>query len=121
MRSSSPSRSPHRPRLLPINATTDQSFSSHPLSITFVHSRARRLAAYIQSAPDRAAAQAQQAQTKLDALNAEIARLDGATSQKRRLDDHEFVEESKEIVEGVRDAVKEGELRERGSARSWGE
>lgn len=78
-----------------------------------------RLAAYIQSAPDRATAAAQAAQAKLDALNLEIARLDGATSSKRRLDDNEFVEESRELVEGVRDAVKEGEFAavERGMTR----
>lgn len=53
---------------------------------------------------------------KLEALNLEIARLgggadgEGASGSKRRLDDSAFVEESREIVEGVRDAVKEGEF-----------
>ncbi|KAK4694574.1 replication stress response regulator SDE2, partial [Phenoliferia sp. Uapishka_3] len=66
---------------------------------------AQKLAAYISAEPDRKAAAAQQAQAKLDELNQEIARLDNTS--KRRLDDHEFVEESRDIVEGVKDAVKE--------------
>lgn len=69
-----------------------------------------RLAAYIKSEPDRKAAAATAAQERLDALNQEIARLDGQTGAKRRLEDTEYIEESREIVEGVRDAVKEGEL-----------
>lgn len=64
------------------------------------------MAAYISAEPDRKASAAQAAQAKLDALNIEIARLDNTS--KRRLDDHEFVEESRDIVEGVKDAVKEG-------------
>lgn len=70
--------------------------------------RSTRLAAYIKSEPDRKAAAATAAQERLDALNQEIARLDGETGSKRRLEDTEYIEESREIVEGVRDAVKEG-------------
>lgn len=68
-----------------------------------------RLAASIAAEPDRKAAAALATQAKLDALNLEIARLDTASHGKRRLDDHEFVEASKDIVDGVRDAVKEGQ------------
>ncbi|KAM0753800.1 hypothetical protein T439DRAFT_377941 [Meredithblackwellia eburnea MCA 4105] len=80
---------------------------------------AKKLAAYISSAPDRAAAQAQAAQEKLATLNAEIERLDAAASgsNKRRLDDHKYVEESKGIVEGVRDAVKEAMKAKRKKAK----
>ncbi|KAK4051545.1 hypothetical protein OIV83_002685 [Microbotryomycetes sp. JL201] len=74
---------------------------------------AQKLAEYIQSAPVREQAQKAQAQAKLDALNAEIQRLSGEGGQKRRLEDNEYIEQSKEIVEGVKDAVKLAMLKKR--------
>lgn len=83
------------------------------------------MAAYIESQPLRAAHLQQEAQAKLDALNLEIQRLStgqssleaasgsasGMGGNKRQiLEDNEYVRESKEIVEGVRDAVKEGKM-----------
>lgn len=74
---------------------------------------AQKLAEYIQTAPQREAAQKAQAQAKLEALNLEIQKLSGEGSQKRRLDDNEYIEQSKEIVEGVKDAVKLAMLKKR--------
>ncbi|KAL8293180.1 hypothetical protein RQP46_000874 [Phenoliferia psychrophenolica] len=76
---------------------------------------AQKLAAYISAEPDRKASAALAAQEKLNALNLEIARLDNTS--KRRLDDHEFVEESRDIVEGVKDAVKEAMMKKRKKAK----
>ncbi|KAK4056365.1 hypothetical protein OIO90_002508 [Microbotryomycetes sp. JL221] len=74
---------------------------------------AQKLAEYIQSAPQREQAQKAQAQAKLDALNEEIKKLSGESSQKRRLDDNDYIEQSREIVEGVKDAVKLAMLKKR--------
>ncbi|SCZ98348.1 BZ3500_MvSof-1268-A1-R1_Chr3-2g06312 [Microbotryum saponariae] len=106
---------------------------------------ATKLAEYIQAAPDRLAQQKKEAQAKLDALNAEIARLDkgihskpstsasasssssasasasgsglkggGMTAgQKRKMEESKFVKESKELNEGVRDAVKLAMMKKR--------
>ncbi|SCV74606.1 BQ2448_7635 [Microbotryum intermedium] len=100
---------------------------------------ATKLAEYIKAAPDRLAQQKKEAQAKLDALNAEIARLDkgihskptasgsGSTSssrsnsngggvsagQKRRLEESKFLNESKQLNEGVRDAVKSALMKKR--------
>ncbi|SGY85004.1 BQ5605_C009g05733 [Microbotryum silenes-dioicae] len=104
---------------------------------------ATKLAEYIQAAPDRLAQQKKEAQAKLDALNAEIERLDkgihskpstsasssasasgsgsgsgsnggGMTAgQKRKLEESKFVKESKELNEGVRDAVKLAMMKKR--------
>lgn len=74
------------------------------------------MADYISATPDRLAASKKETQDKLDLLNLEISRLDneangtGNGGSKRRFEDSAFVEQSKEIVEGVRDAVKEGGL-----------
>lgn len=97
--------------------------------------RLYRLAKLLESEPDRLAAAALAKQHKLDELNAEIKRLErqagvdaaqsgtveasgsgsapsnasgGGGGNKRKLDAH-YVEESREIVSGVKDAVKAGE------------
>lgn len=73
-----------------------------------------RLATYIQAAPLRESAARAVAQAKLEELNEEIRKLDananGGGGVKRRLEDSKFVEESREMVEGVKDAVREGEF-----------
>ena len=80
----------------------------------------RRLAAYLEAEPDRQAAASKATQAKLDELNAEIARLDAVSSGaggKRRLDDNAYVEQSRALVEGVKDAVKEAMLAKRKKAK----
>ena len=94
------------------------------------NSDAHRLADWIANEPDRQKLAAERAQARLESLNEEIRRLDAQVSgasgseasgsgsgtgtaaqgpgAKRRLEDAEYVEKSREIVEGVRDAVKEG-------------
>ena len=92
----------------------------------------RRLAKLLESEPDRQAAAAKQAEAKLEQLNNEIKQLEraagvessssgpvasgsgeasgsaGGSGTKRRLDDTKYVEESREIVSGVKDAVRAG-------------
>lgn len=97
---------------------------------------AERLAKYLEGETDRKAAKAKAAAEKLEKLKAEIKRLDenlagesaassggaggatGASTSKRKLDDHEFVEQSREMVENVRDAVKEAMMRKRKKAKT---
>ncbi|KAI5479508.1 hypothetical protein MNV49_003450 [Pseudohyphozyma bogoriensis] len=78
-----------------------------------------RLAAYLSSATDREAAATKAAQEKLAALEAEIVKLGGGEDggNKRKLDDHKFVEESREMVEGVKDAVKLAMLKKKKKAK----
>ncbi|BGP28016.1 hypothetical protein Rt10032_c14g5352 [Rhodotorula toruloides] len=100
---------------------------------------AQKLAKLLESEPDRLAAAALAKQQKLDELNAEIKRLEqqagidavqsgaveasgsgsapstsgaGGGGNKRKLDAH-YVEESREIVSGVKDAVKAAMLKKR--------
>lgn len=70
-----------------------------------------RLAEFIENAPVREAAAIKKSQDRLNELNEEIKMLDGGgeAGNKRRLEDNDFIEESRELVEGVRDAVKDGE------------
>lgn len=70
-----------------------------------------RIATYIETEPLRQQALKAASALKFETLNSEIARLDGGESSgnvKRKLEDNTYVEESREIVTGVRDAVKEG-------------
>lgn len=102
---------------------------------------AQRLAKLLESEPDRQAAAAKAAEAKLEALNNEIKQLEraagvpsstpvasgsGSTTAdssaatgggtKRRLDDSKYVEESREIVSGVKDAVKAAMMKKRKKA-----
>ncbi|GAA6059691.1 hypothetical protein JCM10212_000078 [Sporobolomyces blumeae] len=103
---------------------------------------AQRLAKVLESEPDRQAAAAKAAQAKLDALNAQIKQLERAAGvegkssagpvasgsgsgpsastsnansggTKRRLEDSKYVEESREIVSSVKDAVRAAMLKKR--------
>ncbi|BGP35793.1 hypothetical protein JCM10296v2_007645 [Rhodotorula toruloides] len=105
---------------------------------------AQKLAKLLESEPDRLAAAALAKQRKLDELNAEIKRLErqagvdaaqsgaveasgsgtapstsggGGGGNKRKLDAH-YVEESREIVSGVKDAVKAAMLKKRKKAKA---
>lgn len=96
---------------------------------------AKKLADYVASAPEREAAKREEAKARLAKLQDEIQRIDAAandgtaptpagssdgkalagaeasTSQvgvKRRLDDQKFVEESREMVDNVKNAVAAG-------------
>lgn len=96
---------------------------------------AKKLADYIASAPEREAAKREEAKARLAKLQDEIKKMDGgntasgsdskapaaagaeastssssAVGVKRRLDDQKFVEESREMVDNVKNAVAAGEL-----------
>ncbi|GAA5902231.1 uncharacterized protein JCM6883_001337 [Sporobolomyces salmoneus] len=101
---------------------------------------AQRLAKLLESEPDRQAAAAKAAEAKLEALNQEIKQLERAAGvessggpvasgsgsteaptsngggTKRRLDDTKYVEESREIVSGVKDAVRAAMMKKRKKA-----
>jgi len=85
---------------------------------------AKKLAAYIETEEDRKKALAEERKQKLEKLERSIqARTedvegDGSSiGKKRRLEDTEYVEKSKEIVEGVRNAVTAGLLKKRKKAK----
>lgn len=74
-----------------------------------------RLAEYLESEPDRKKAAAEAQKAKLEALERKLGiDKNGAPSgepsvgKKRRLDDTEFIEQSKDIVDNVRSAVAMG-------------
>lgn len=90
---------------------------------------AKKLAEYVASAPEREAAKREEAKARLTKLQEEIQRIDGGNTSgsdkasgsnagastskagvKRRLDDQKFVEESREMVDNVKNAVAAGEL-----------
>ncbi|GAA5989887.1 hypothetical protein JCM5350_006600 [Sporobolomyces pararoseus] len=102
---------------------------------------AQRLVKLLESEPDRQAAAAKAAEAKLEALNNEIKQLEraagvesstpiasgsgsaeastsggGGGGTKRRLDDTKYVEESREIVSGVKDAVRAAMMKKRKKA-----
>ncbi|GAA6006628.1 hypothetical protein JCM11491_003123 [Sporobolomyces phaffii] len=100
---------------------------------------AQRLAKILESEPDRQAAAAKAAEAKLEALNNEIKQLERAAGVesapsgpvasgsgeastsagggiKRRLDDTKYVEESREIVSSVKDAVRAAMMKKRKKA-----
>jgi hypothetical protein len=77
-----------------------------------------RLAEYIESEPLRKKAQQEAQKAKLEALEKKLG-IDGTNGagpsetvagKKRRLDDSEYVEQSKELVDNVKSAVAAGEL-----------
>lgn len=76
-----------------------------------------RLAEYIESEADRKKNAADERKKKIEKLERQIKAAevdeDGASSsgQKRRLDDTEYVEQSKELVEGVKNAVAAGKTK----------
>jgi hypothetical protein len=76
-----------------------------------------RLADYIQSEPERKKAQQDAQKAKLAKLERQLGiNPDGSASseptngKKRRLDDAEFIEQSRDINDNVRSAVAAGEL-----------
>lgn len=77
---------------------------------------AKKLAEYIESEPTRKKAESEAKKAKLEALEKKLGiSKDGESSQnkKRRLDDDEYVEQSKEIVENVKSAVSAALLKKK--------
>jgi len=85
---------------------------------------AQKLAEYIENEDTRKKAAADARKEKLEKLERQIQAADvdenGETSsgKKRRLEDTEYVEQSKELVEGVRSAVAAGLLRKKKKAKT---
>ena len=76
---------------------------------------ALRLAEYIESEPLRKKAQQEAQRAKLEALEKKLGIAPGGSSsepvagKKHRLDDTEYIEQSREIVDSVKSAVSVGE------------
>jgi hypothetical protein len=77
---------------------------------------AQKLASYLESAPEREKASKQQAKDKLAQLQEEIKRLEAqegaagtSEGKKRRFEDTQFLEQSREIVDNVKGAMAAGE------------
>jgi len=88
---------------------------------------AQRLAEHIEGEEGRKKAAADARKEKLEKLERQIKATDvdengeSSSGQKRRLDDTEYVEQSKELVEGVRSAVAAGLLRKKKKAKTDGQ
>lgn len=67
-----------------------------------------RLAEYLEAEPDRHAAKAEAQKNKLEALEKKLAASDPSTGLKRRFNDTEYIEQSRELVDGVKSAVSVG-------------
>ncbi|TCD69190.1 hypothetical protein EIP91_008486 [Steccherinum ochraceum] len=86
---------------------------------------AKKLAEYIESEPARKKAQQEAQRAKLEALEKKIGMSNGAGSsseptagQKHRLDDTEYVEQSKELVDNVKSAVSVAMLKKKKKAKT---
>jgi len=86
---------------------------------------AKRLAEYIESEPARKKAQQEAQKAKLEALEKKIAMQDGAgpsseplAGKKHRLEDTEYVEQSKELVDSVKSAVSAAMLKKKKKAKT---
>ena len=70
------------------------------------------MAEYIESEPERKKAAAAAQKERLEKLERKLgidpATGEASTGQKRRLDDTEYIEQSKEIVDSVKSAVSAG-------------
>jgi len=83
---------------------------------------AKKLAEYIESEPARKKAEQEAKKAKLEALEKKLGISkdpDASTSdgKKRRLEDTEYIEQSQEIVEGVKSAVASALLKKRKKAK----
>jgi len=85
----------------------------------------QRLAEYLESEPQRLAAKADAQKAKLEALERKLG-IDSSdpsgskSDKKHRLDDTEYLEQSKEIVDGVKIAVSVAMLKKRKRAKTDG-
>ena len=91
------------------------------MRIVLINNACTRLAVYLEGEPERKKAVAEARKAKLEALEKQLG-IDPANpaagpssepqvGQKRRFEDTKFLEETQELVEGVRDAVAAGTLR----------
>ncbi|TFK49536.1 hypothetical protein OE88DRAFT_1632981 [Heliocybe sulcata] len=69
---------------------------------------AQKLAAYLESEPERKKAQKEAEKEKLKALERKIEQADPAVGSKRALVDSEYLEQRREIVDNVKSAVSAG-------------
>ena len=85
----------------------------------------QRLAEYLESEPQRLAAKADAQKAKLEALERKLG-IDNSdpsgskSDKKHRLDDTEYLEQSREIVDGVKIAVSVAMLKKRKRAKTDG-
>lgn len=87
------------------------------LPVSFINIIFYRLAAYLESEPERKKAALEAQKQKLEALERQLERSGAganesepsAIGKKRRLDDTEFLEESQNLVDNVKSAVVQGE------------
>ncbi|KAK7044196.1 hypothetical protein VNI00_007916 [Paramarasmius palmivorus] len=94
---------------------------------------AKKLAEYLESEPERAAAKAEAQKAKLEALERKLgiqpttsSPKNGESSsqpaqvagKKHRLDDTEYVEETRELIDGVKNAVSAGLLKKKKKAKT---
>jgi len=86
---------------------------------------AKKLAEYLESEPQRLAARADAQKAKLEALERKLG-IDNSDpsgskpDKKHRLDDTEYLERSREIVDGVKNAVSVAMLKKRKRAKTDG-
>jgi len=81
---------------------------------------AKKLAEYIESEPARKKAEAEAKKAKLEALEKKLGISkdeEPGQNKKRRLDDDEYIEQSKEIVENVKSAVSAALLKKKKKAK----
>ncbi|KAJ3825160.1 telomere stability and silencing-domain-containing protein [Lentinula raphanica] len=84
---------------------------------------AKKLAEYLESEPDRLAAKAEAQKAKLEALERRLGitgtdsaserPVDAVAGAKRRFEDTEYIEQSREIVDNVKSAVSAGLLKKK--------
>ncbi|EEB99360.1 hypothetical protein MPER_00974, partial [Moniliophthora perniciosa FA553] len=95
--------------------------------------KAKKLAEYLESEPQRAAAKAEAQKAKLDALEKKLGiQPSGSSSKngeksgeptqlagkKHRLDDTEYLEQSRELIDGVKSAVSVAMLKKKKKAKT---
>ncbi|VDB99449.1 unnamed protein product [Peniophora sp. CBMAI 1063] len=83
---------------------------------------AKRLAEYIEAEPERKKAAAEAKAAKLEKLERKLGMAESSataeTGKKRRLEDTEYIEQSQEIVDSVKSAVKAGLLKKKKKAKT---
>ncbi|KAJ3557494.1 hypothetical protein NP233_g11727 [Leucocoprinus birnbaumii] len=92
---------------------------------------AKKLAEYLESEPERLAAKAEAQRNKLEALEKRLGiehkdtsrkpgevSLEVVSGKKHRFDDTEYLEQSRELVDGVKSAVSAGLLKKRKKAKT---
>ncbi|KZT29658.1 hypothetical protein NEOLEDRAFT_1127409 [Neolentinus lepideus HHB14362 ss-1] len=78
---------------------------------------AQKLAAYLESEPERKKAQKEAEKKKLEALEKKLEHGDPAVGSKRALVDSDYLEQRREIVDNVKNAVSAGLLKKKKKAK----